>query len=116
MNHFVTREEFDGVLDRLQDLEDADFMRAVEADSSSRDYLPLAAVKRLLAGEHPVTIWREQRGLSVTGLAENASITRSYLSEIEARKKPGSVSAYRQLAIALGVTIDDVIPADTTTE
>jgi transcriptional regulator with XRE-family HTH domain len=110
MNHDVTREEFDSVLDRLQDLEDAEFMRAVEADPLARDYLPLALMKRLLAGGHPVTIWREQRGLSVTGLAEKAGVTRSYLSEIEAGKKPGSVAAYRQLAEALGVSIDDVVP------
>jgi hypothetical protein len=47
---FVTRTEFEGVLDRLQDLEDADYMRAVEADPSRRKYLPFAAVKRLVAG------------------------------------------------------------------
>lgn len=108
MNQYVTREEFDRVVDRLQDLEDAEFMRGVETDSGDRDYLPAAAVKRMIAGESPITLWREQRGLSVTALAEKAGIGRSYLSEIEARKKPGSVAALRSLAAALGLSIDDL--------
>ncbi|HWK43549.1 MAG TPA: helix-turn-helix transcriptional regulator [Stellaceae bacterium] len=106
----VTRAEFDAVLDRLQDLEDADFMREIEADSSRRDYLPLVAVKRLVAGEHPVRVWREHKGLSVTALAEAAGIARGYLSEIEAGKKPGSVSAYQALANAFRLSIDDIVP------
>jgi DNA-binding XRE family transcriptional regulator len=107
---FVTRTEFEGVLDRLQDLEDADYMRAIEADPSQREYLPLAAVKRLVAGEHPLRVWREHMGLSVTALAEAAGIARGYLSEIEAGKKPGSISAYRAIAAALRLSIDDIVP------
>jgi len=109
MNQYVTREEFDRVIDRLQDLEDAEFMRGVEADAGGRDYLPASAVKRMIAGESPITVWREQRGLSVTALAGKAGIGRSYLSEIEGGKKPGSVVALRSLADALGVSIDDLV-------
>lgn len=109
MNQYVTREEFDRVVDRLQDLEDAEFMRGVEADTNGRDYLPAAAVKRMIAGESPITVWREHRGLSVTALAEKAGIGRSYLSEIEGGKKPGSVTALRSLADALGLSIDDLV-------
>ena len=69
---------------------------------------------RLLAGEHPVRIWREHRGLSQEQLAGNAHIARSYLAEIEGRKKPGSLDAYRKLANALGLTVDDLMPEDET--
>jgi hypothetical protein len=31
-------------------------------------------------------------------------------SEIETKKKPGSIDAHRALAEALGLTIDDVVP------
>jgi DNA-binding Xre family transcriptional regulator len=109
MNQYVTREEFDRVVDRLQDLEDAEFMRGIEADPNGRVYLPAAAVKRMIAGESPITLWREQRSLSVTALAEKAGIGRSYLSEIEGGKKPGSVTALRSLAYALDVSIDDLV-------
>jgi DNA-binding Xre family transcriptional regulator len=112
MSDTVSREEFEAVLDRLQDLEDGEFMRAVEADPSDRDYLPIELVKRLVAVEHPVKVFREHRRLSVSDLAERSGVARSYLSEVEAGKKPGSVSAYRRLAAALGVAIDDLVPRD----
>lgn len=35
-----------------------------------------------------------------------------YLSEIETGKKPGSVRAYRALAGALGLSVDDLLPND----
>ena len=63
------------------------------------------------AGEHPVRIWREHRGMTQVCLAEYAGIDRVYLSEIEGRKKPGSVAALRALAEALSVTTDDLVPA-----
>ena len=54
------------------------------------------------------------RGLSQEQLAGNARIARSYLAEIEGRKKPGSLDAYRKLANALGLTVDDLMPEDET--
>ena len=66
-------------------------------------------VGRLLDGEHPVKIWREHRGFPCLALAKAAGVSRSYLAEIERGKKPGSVSAYRSLAKALGVTVDDLL-------
>ena len=42
-------------------------------------------------------------------LATAAGIAKSYLSSIETEKKPGSVSAMRRIAIALDVTIDDLV-------
>ncbi len=66
-------------------------------------------VERLLQGEHPVKIWREHRGLTALALAGAAGVSRSYLAEIEGGKKPGSVAAYKMLADALSVTVDDLI-------
>lgn len=34
-----------------------------------------------------------------------------YLSEIETGKKPGSVRAYRALADALALSVDDLLPS-----
>ncbi|MEI9888221.1 MAG: helix-turn-helix transcriptional regulator [Rhizomicrobium sp.] len=65
--------------------------------------------RRILAGEHPVAIWREYRGFELNALAKRAKLSASYLSEIESRNKPGSVSAMRSLAKALGVNIDDLV-------
>ena len=37
-------------------------------------------------------------------------MSRSYLAEIEGLKKPGSIAAFRSLAAALGVAVDDIMP------
>ncbi len=56
-------------------------------------------------------IWRERRKLTLSALARSSGVRMSYLSEIEAGKKPGSVDTYRKAAPALGVDIDDLVPA-----
>jgi transcriptional regulator with XRE-family HTH domain len=95
---------------RLEDAEDARDLRTA-AEAESRIYLPIDAVKRMIAGEHPVRIWREQRGLTLADLAAKAAMQVGYLSEIETGKKPGSVRAYRALAGALGLSVDDLPPS-----
>jgi transcriptional regulator with XRE-family HTH domain len=42
-------------------------------------------------------------------LAVAASIPAGYLSEIESRRKPGSVAAYRALATALAVPMEELV-------
>lgn len=100
-------------LERELDARDAERLDEAAADAKAGDYLPLALVKRILAGEHPVKIWRERRGMTPQALADKSKVSRSYIVEIEAGKKPGSVAAYRRMADAFGLTVDDLLPADT---
>ena len=74
--------------------------RAIGVDTARRDYMPGELVSRMLAGEHPVRLWREQRKLSLRELAARSGVGPSYLSEIESGRKPGSVKAPRELAQA----------------
>ena len=104
-------------MEAIEDAEDVVALRTAEArekeigkESARADHLSVELVMRLMAGEHPVRIWREQRGLSPQALADKAGVGRSYLVEIEGRKKPGSVAAYRRLANALGVAVDELLP------
>ena len=69
----------------------------------SRNSYTGAETKRLLNGESPVWIWHEKRGMTQRALAAAAAIQAGYRSEIESRRKPGSVAAYRALATALAV-------------
>jgi hypothetical protein len=115
----VSRAEYEALIERIEDLEDAMEVAKFRAEEEARgvdvvraDCLSGALVDRLLAGEHPVRIWREQRGLTGAALAAKAGIPASYVSEIEGRRKPGSITAYRRLATALDVTLDDLVPAD----
>ena len=98
------------LLARLEDLQDLLRVNEVMAKTRPEDWLPVALVKRSIAGEHPVRIWREHRGLSLAALAKRAAVPQGYLSEIENRKKPGSVAAFRALSKVLEIPIDNLVP------
>ena len=70
-------------------------------------------MQRLISGEESkVKVWREYRGRTLRGLAEKAQIAPAYLSEIETRKKPGSLKAMAALARALDIQIEALIDHD----
>lgn len=66
--------------------------------------------ERLWAGENPVWVWRERRGLTGVELSARAGVSQSRLSEIETGRKPGSFDAMTKLAHALGVSPDELVP------
>jgi len=66
---------------------------------------------RLLDGESPVRVWREYRGMSLRALAAQAHMSASALSNLETKKSEGRPDALRRIAIALGITLDDLVPA-----
>lgn len=71
--------------------------------------VPHEVAKRLFADESPVRVWREYRTLSQRALAARAGLAPSYLSAIESGRKPGSVAAYKALAEALDLAVDDLV-------
>lgn len=98
--------EYKAMQERLEDLDD---ILAGHAATTGHT-LPHDAAMRIIAGEHPVRVWREHRGMTAAQLAEAAQVSKTYLSEIETGKKPGSVEAYKAIAGALGVPVDAVLP------
>lgn len=115
----LSRADYERLLEALEDAEDIAALEAAAAreqtlgeEAAHANYLSAELVSRLLEGEHPVRIWREHRGFSQEELAGQAGVSRSYLAEIEGHKKPGSLDAYRKLANALGLTVDDLLPKD----
>ena len=96
------------------DLEDTDDRAAVRASLARKaagkdDALPVALYRRIRAGEHPVRIWREHRGLGLNALARAAGISAPYLSAIENGAKPGSATALKKLANALAIDMDELV-------
>ena len=113
----MSRAEYQALIEAAEDAGDLAHLAAQEererilgVDAARLDYLPGDLIKRMLEGEHPVRLWREQRGLTLSELADRASIAVSYLSEIESSRKSGSVRALRKLAKALGLSVDDLLP------
>lgn len=76
------------------------------ASSDNKSKLPDDVLDQLAAQqESPVRILRKYRGMTQASLAEQAGISRPYLTEIETGKKDGSIRAMKALAQALDVTV-----------
>jgi DNA-binding XRE family transcriptional regulator len=91
----------------------AELVEEVEATAAyhrSRDQerVPIEVVDRLLAGENPVKVWREYRGLSQRALAAQAGLNFAYLSQIETGARKGPVGTMKKLANILGVGLDEL--------
>ena len=110
----LSRATWNALMEALEDAKDRAGVDAylARAHEGRDDGLPIELYDRLLAGEHPVRIWREQRKLNLSALAAKAGMARAYLSEIENRKKPGSVAALQRLAKVLDVGLDDLVRAE----
>jgi len=111
----LTRAEYEALLQQIEDAEDLALVAAAEAREAAlgkkaarADHLPIELVERLSAGEHPIRVWRAHRGLTREALAAAAGVSPSYVSEIETRRKPGSLDAMIKLAAALRVSLDDI--------
>ena len=111
----LPRIEFEALISRLEDAEDNAAIDRLEARiekegfaAVTADYMPGELVARLVAGEHPIRIWRLHRGLTREALAAAAGVSPSYLTEIETGRKPGSLHAMMKLAAALRASLDDI--------
>jgi DNA-binding Xre family transcriptional regulator len=107
----LTRKGWNAIVKALEDAGDVVALRASAARRAAGrdDGLPVDLYRRLRAGEHPVRVWRAQRKLSLSALAERASVARSYLSEIETGTKPGSAAALQRIARALWIDMDELV-------
>jgi DNA-binding XRE family transcriptional regulator len=70
--------------------------------------VPIAIVDRLLAGENPLRVWREHRGMTAAALAAAVDITPAHVSKLESGKGEPSVSLLRKLAKVLDVQLDEL--------
>lgn len=81
-------------------------LAAIEAGTEER--LPADVVKRLVAGESPLRVYRTYRGMTLEELGEQTDTSAAYLSMIETGKKPGSLAIFKRAATALRVDLDDL--------
>lgn len=104
--------DYERLLDLAEDK--ADMFAAMQAEHRRRggeEYLPAAMVDRVLAGESPLKVWRNHRGLTLKRLSEMVGVSVAFLSELENRKKRGAPTLWRKLAEALNVSADDILPS-----
>ena len=107
----VPKARYEALAEAEEDLADVLAHREFRAklEAGEEELLPAAMVDRILAGESPVRVWREHRGLTAVALANAANVSPAYLSEIERGVKPGSVTALKARAGALEVSMDDLV-------
>ncbi len=81
-----------------------EYRRMANGNNTENPALPDDVLDRVSAGtEHPVKILRQFRGMTQSNLAKAANLSRPYLTEIETRRKQGSIHALKALATALDV-------------
>ena len=81
-----------------------------EAKSSAEESFPIEIADRLLAGENPIRVYRNLRGMTQNQLAAAVNINTVYLSQIENGKRTGSIKTLAAIASALNVGVDDLTP------
>ena len=79
-----------------------------KADTAGAEFLPAAMVKRILAGEPPLKIWREHRGFTQAQLAADVGSSAAYLSQLESGKRRAGRNLVTRLAAALACDPDDL--------
>ncbi len=95
-------------VDDLADLRAYD--RSMADIAAGRDeHIPAEFVRRIIAGESQLRVWRDYRGLTQSGLARASGVNRVQIADIEAGHKSGSVDTVRKLAEALGLAVDDLV-------
>ena len=108
----VPIDEYKKLLELAEDVEDVRaYDRAMgELDRGEDELIPGDVASRLLLdGEHPLKVWREFRKLTQEDLADQAGVTKSYISQIESGDKPGSVALLKRISAALDVDVDDLV-------
>jgi len=70
--------------------------------------VPAAVVDRLLAGENPLRVWREHRGMTAVQVAEAVGITPAHVSKLESGKGDPSVAVLIKLAKFLDVSLEEL--------
>lgn len=107
----VPVDEYDLLMQTVDAAREMIQVRAALSDRlGGRDGVPATVAHRIAAGQNPVRVWRESRGLKAVALARAAGISPAYLSEIETGKKDGTFRTMAAIARVLNVSLDDLAP------
>ena len=101
-------EEYLLLVDAVESMED--LMLYQEAMETSEEIIPGEVVDLLLQGENPIRVWRTFRGISQHKLAHSTNISESYLSQLEGRRKTGTIPVMDAIAEALNVSLEEIMP------
>ena len=93
--------------DDNDDDEDVAAYDAVKA--RDEESFPFEIADRLIAGENPIKVFRQYRGLTQRELAVKVDTSAAYLSQIETGRRGGSIKMLHRVADALDVGLEDLV-------
>ena len=107
----IPLDEYKRMQTAMDDLADLQAYDRVTADLAAgrEERVPAEYVRRMIAGESPLRVWRDLRGLTQSALARASGVNRVQIADIEAGRKKGSLETARRLAEALGIGLDDLV-------
>ena len=89
--------------------EAADLAAYEEARAREEEAFPLDVAERLVAGVHPIKVFRKYRGMTQAELARQVGLSPMYISQIETGRRGGSTKALRRIAAALNIDLADLV-------
>ena len=96
----------------LQDVRDYDEVKLALANGAE-ELIPSEVTYALLDGENPIRVWRDYRGLTQQQVADEAGISKPYLSQLESGQRKGSAEVLAAVSRALNVSLDDLVNPET---
>lgn len=105
---YAEYERLISMLESMQDVAEVTRVRSA-LERGEEETIPDEVVERLLAGESPLRVWREYRGLSQIALAESAQVTQGMVTMIETGKRKGQAMTLKRLAEVLRIDVDDLL-------
>lgn len=107
----IPLDEYKRMQAAMAELADLQAYDRVMADLAAgrEERVPAGYARRMIAGESPLRVWRELRGLTQAALGQTARVNRVQIADIEAGRKRGSIETVKRLAAALGVAVDDLV-------
>ena len=101
----VPIEIFERMAEASEDLDDIALYDATKANDDGTG-IPSEVVHAELDGVHPIKAWRKYRNLTIQALADKAGISKPFLSQIERRKRTGTIAVLSAIARSLDVPVD----------
>ena len=102
-------EDYLEIISLLEDIEDRYAVDQASIDCQEGTTVPGEVVNSILNGTSPLRAWRVYRGFTLDSLAKRVGVSKSYLSQIENNRKPGSLNLYRRISTVLNVAVDDLV-------
>jgi DNA-binding XRE family transcriptional regulator len=97
--------DYERLVELAEDTEDSHAIEMAKGEES----FPADFVEKLIYADHPLSVWREYRGITQKELEAASGVDQGYIAQIEKGKKTGSVETLKKLSVALNVDIDDLI-------